>query len=156
MFFFLSQSHELKGCVTHVNFLQNGRRHTISELTSGNFSLKIRANTLAGKGPWTAPIYVVVSDPPSVPSWVVIILCVAIPIAVLLIAAVVGRYLHKRNLKKKMPEYIINMISTCPDYISTLDVYKPDEWELPRKVLHKSGSHVGILAALSHVSCLPA
>lgn len=24
------------------------------------------------------------------------------------------------------------MISTCPDYISTLDIYKPDEWELNR------------------------
>ncbi len=34
--------------------------------------------------------------------------------------------------KEKKPGYIINMISNCPDYISTPDVYKPDEWELPR------------------------
>ncbi len=33
---------------------------------------------------------------------------------------------------EKKPEYIMNMISTCPDYISTLQVYKPDEWELSR------------------------
>ncbi len=86
---------------------------------------------MAGKGPWTAPIHFVVSDPPSVPSWVVIILCVAISIAVLLIAAVIGRYLHKRKLKKKMPEYLFGLIS-CPDYECVVDDNKPDEWELPR------------------------
>ncbi len=62
----------------------------------------------------------VISDPPSFPSWVVSILCIAILTAFLLVTTVVRRYLHKRSMEKKIDVISnagIKMVSDVP-YVS--------------------------------------
>lgn len=41
---------------------------------------------------------------------------------------------------KKLPEYIMHIVETNPDYIQQLEVYKPDEWELDRYVIVASSN----------------
>lgn len=64
---------------------------------------------------------------------------ILIPIIVIIIALVVGRSVWRQKMKK-LPEYIMHIVETNPDYIQQLEVYKPDEWELDRYVIVASSN----------------
>lgn len=102
------------------------------DLHPGNYSLRIRASSLAQRGPWTKKIYFYISEPYNIREIVVVTVsigCSLLLIGVVLVCVIWG---YKRKYKKKLPEYLTAIFSANPEYISQLEVYKPDQWELKR------------------------
>ena len=65
-----------------------------------------------------------------------VIATITVSIALFLaIAGAVAYWAFKRHLGKKLREYVGQVISANPEYLSQLDVYKADEWELKRNEL---------------------
>ncbi|VDN21727.1 unnamed protein product, partial [Gongylonema pulchrum] len=65
----------------------------------------------------------------------VILLIIGIVIIILVICAIAIRLTFKKIMGEKIRE-IHQQISANPEYLSQMDVYKPDEWELNRADIH--------------------
>uniref|UniRef100_A0A0R3S0M2 receptor protein-tyrosine kinase n=1 Tax=Elaeophora elaphi TaxID=1147741 RepID=A0A0R3S0M2_9BILA len=59
-----------------------------------------------------------------------------IVLLVLSIGSLAAYYISRRILGEKVREYVRQQISANPEYLSQMDVYKPDEWELKRSAIH--------------------
>ncbi|CAG9531325.1 unnamed protein product [Cercopithifilaria johnstoni] len=59
-----------------------------------------------------------------------------IVILVLSIGSLATYYISRKILGEKVREYVRQQISANPEYLSQMDVYKPDEWELKRSAIH--------------------
>ncbi len=102
-------------------------------LPAGNYSMEVQAVTLANNGPWTGPVFMPIPSPPGFPRHLLILLSVLVPLGAVALGALLVFFVYKRKLKKySNPDYVLNILSTNPDYISVGDVYKPDQWELKR------------------------
>ncbi|XP_045146250.1 insulin receptor [Echinops telfairi] len=127
---------ELHLCVSRRHFaVERGCR--LRGLPPGNYSVRVRATSLAGNGSWTEATYFYVTDYLDVPSNIVKIIIGPL-IFVFLFSVVIGSiylFLKKRHLDGPMgPLYA----SSNPEYLSASDVfpcsvYVPDEWEVPRE-----------------------
>uniref|UniRef100_A0A2K5CFX9 Tyrosine-protein kinase receptor n=1 Tax=Aotus nancymaae TaxID=37293 RepID=A0A2K5CFX9_AOTNA len=127
---------ELHLCVSRKHFtLERGCR--LRGLSPGNYSVRVRATSLAGNGSWTEPTYFYVSDYLDVPSNIAKIIIGPL-IFVFLFSVVIGSiyiFLRKRQQDGPLgPLYA----SSNPEYLSASDVfpcsvYVPDEWEVPRE-----------------------
>ncbi|VDN52411.1 unnamed protein product [Dracunculus medinensis] len=69
---------------------------------------------------------------PSFFTWKVTLLIIMITFLVLSIAALLLYYFSQKVFGEKVREYVRQQISANPEYLSQMDVYKPDEWELKR------------------------
>ncbi|XP_041424918.1 insulin receptor isoform X1 [Xenopus laevis] len=97
-------------------------------LTPGNYSVKIRATSLAGNGSWTEQAYFQVPDHPH-SNIVKIITGPIIAVFLLLIVLVYCVVQKKKDAEGPAgPLYT----SSNPEYLSASEVYIPDEWEVPR------------------------
>ncbi|XP_048513218.1 insulin-like receptor [Athalia rosae] len=115
-------------CMTRQEFLQNGQMYVLRGLPAGNYSLKLRATSLAGNGAYTATKYFYIRELNAGGShpflWPVL------SVLGLLILLLAGGYVLKRKFMPNVPN--MRLIATVnPEYVST--VYVPDEWEVPRK-----------------------
>lgn len=127
----LLDSEDLTVCVSRKQYeMDHGCR--LRSLHPGNYTVRVRATSLAGNGSWTDPSYfrVAASDPPSNFATVVtvsLIICVAFTVMVVLIAVVV--------VKKRQTEGPTGPLyaSSNPEYLSANDVYVPDDWEVSRE-----------------------
>ncbi|KRX70924.1 Insulin-like growth factor 1 receptor [Trichinella sp. T6] len=120
-----------RDCITQNDFMEK-LGFLIQDLPPGNYSFRIRALSLAQRGPWTSYFAFIIPERAKVTETTVILIAFgcsffAIIFGVLLVIAV-----YRRKYKKKLPEYLLNVFSANPEYISQLEVYKPDEWELKR------------------------
>ncbi|KAL4002500.1 Protein tyrosine kinase family protein [Acanthocheilonema viteae] len=59
-----------------------------------------------------------------------------IVLLVLSIGSLAAYYISRKILGEKVREYVRQQISANPEYLSQMDVYKPDEWELKRNTIH--------------------
>uniref|UniRef100_G1QHU4 Insulin receptor n=1 Tax=Nomascus leucogenys TaxID=61853 RepID=G1QHU4_NOMLE len=127
---------ELHLCVSRKHFaLERGCR--LRGLSPGNYSVRVRATSLAGNGSWTEPTYFYVTDYLDVPSNIAKIIIGPL-IFVFLFSVVIGSiYLF---LRKRQPDGPLGPLyaSSNPEYLSASDVfpcsvYVPDEWEVPRE-----------------------
>lgn len=101
----------------------------MDSLPSGNISLRVRASTFAGDGAYTEAIYVDVPEKNVGLTFGKIVLYTLILLT--LVTGTFGLYMWKK--KKESEAQNMRLIATVnPEYIST-NVYKPDQWELPRK-----------------------
>ncbi|KAH8417209.1 hypothetical protein KR222_006357, partial [Zaprionus bogoriensis] len=120
---------EEKRCIT-VQDYGNQSGYTVTNLKEGQYSFRVRVNSLAGEGNFTDPKYVLVPDKPLSPfiilSWVV----------VLLVILVVAFWVYNKNRKKHPQELIMNT-EVNPWYASLQ--YTPDEWEVPRERIIQLG-----------------
>ncbi|XP_047443558.1 insulin receptor b [Mugil cephalus] len=114
-------------CVSGPAYLKSGGTK-LSLLQPGNYSVKVRATSLAGNGSFTETIYFSMpsSDPGLV--WIVIgpVICF---IMLLLVGGGVFFVLKKRQTEGPLGDLIT---SPNPEYFSANDMYVPDEWEVPR------------------------
>ncbi|XP_037538287.1 insulin receptor a [Nematolebias whitei] len=125
----LGDSEELHYCVSR-NMYRMNRGCKLKVMHPGNYSVRIRATSLAGNGSLTEPTYFYVQDP-SDPFYIVkIIIAPLICFVLFLSLSVVGFVLFKKNQTQgpSGPIYA----SSNPEYLSTNDVYEEDEWEVPR------------------------
>uniref|UniRef100_A0A8C3PQD9 Tyrosine-protein kinase receptor n=1 Tax=Calidris pygmaea TaxID=425635 RepID=A0A8C3PQD9_9CHAR len=102
----LGETEEAHYCVSRKHFA-NEQGCKLRGLQPGNYSVRIRATSLAGNGSWTEPTYFYVADYCEFMN-----LCVS----------------SRQTEGPTGPLYA----SSNPEYLSTSDVYVPDEWEVPR------------------------
>ncbi|PNF35477.1 Insulin-like receptor [Cryptotermes secundus] len=115
-------------CITRSQFLNNGSSYKLQKLPPGNYSLRVRAMSLAGYGEYTELRYFYIKHPSS--SSLEFVIAAVSGIAVVMgMLFVVVMYLRRRYMPG-IPN--VKLIATVnPEYVST--VYEPDEWEVPRK-----------------------
>ncbi|XP_008580719.1 PREDICTED: insulin receptor-like [Galeopterus variegatus] len=127
---------ELHLCVSRKHYaLEHGCR--LRGLPPGNYSVRIRATSLAGNGSWTEATYFYVTDYLDVPSNIAKIIIGPLIFAFLFSVVIGSIYIF---LRKRQPDGPLGPLyaSSNPEYLSASDVfpssvYVPDEWEVPRE-----------------------
>ncbi|GAB6018965.1 hypothetical protein CHUAL_000605 [Chamberlinius hualienensis] len=115
-------------CITHKDYIaSNG--YIVPGLLSGNYSLRIRATSLAGHGNWTTAKYFYIPESSSNLSLGLIVGIVVIVMVVLLSVFGGVTYYVKKRLGSRVPG--IMYASVNPEYLSNM--YVPDEWEISRE-----------------------
>ncbi|CAI5799218.1 insulin receptor [Podarcis lilfordi] len=126
----LGDSEEQRYCLSRLKFAaQQGCK--LTGLQTGNYSVRVRATSLAGNGSWTEPIYFYVYDyfPPNNN---LVSIIVPIIFAVFFLGVIGGAYIFIKKRQKEGPTGPL-YASSNPEYLSANDVYIPDEWEVPRE-----------------------
>ncbi|KAK7945211.1 hypothetical protein WMY93_000939 [Mugilogobius chulae] len=124
----LSDSEELNNCVSRNMYRQN-QGAKLRVMHPGNYTVRIRATSLAGNGSWTEPTYFYVPD--SDPMSIVKIAVAPVICCVLLFIVVIGGVVVFKKNQTQGPSGPI-YASSNPEYLSANDVYEEDEWEVPR------------------------
>ncbi|XP_035026675.1 insulin receptor a isoform X1 [Hippoglossus stenolepis] len=125
----LGDTEELHYCVSR-NMYKVTRGCKLKVMHPGNYTVRIRATSLAGNGSWTEPTYFYVQDA-SDPLYIVkIVIGPVICFILLLFVTVTGFVLFKKSQTQgpSGPIYA----SSNPEYLSANDVYEEDEWEVGR------------------------
>ncbi|XP_063003180.1 insulin receptor [Elgaria multicarinata webbii] len=117
-------------CVSRRQFAQD-QGCKLKGLLPGNYSVHVRATSLAGNGSWTEPIYFYVHDTATRPTDLVAIIVPTI-FAVLLFVIIAGGFVLFKKRQTEGPTGPL-YASSNPEYLSASDVYIPDEWEVPRE-----------------------
>ncbi|NXA23564.1 INSR protein, partial [Ibidorhyncha struthersii] len=125
----LGEAEEAHYCVSRKHFASE-QGCKLRGLQPGNYSVRIRATSLAGNGSWTEPTYFYVADYLNAqPNIAVIIVPI---IFAIIIAGIIGAaYVLVKKRQTEGPTGPL-YASSNPEYISASDVYVPDEWEVPR------------------------
>ncbi|XP_012779846.2 insulin receptor b [Maylandia zebra] len=101
----------------------------LSLVQPGNYSVRVRATSLAGNGSFTEMIYFFMPNPDQGLIWIVMgpVICF-----ILLLLAGGGAFVY---FKKRQTEGPLGDLITSPnpEYFSAGDMYVPDEWEVPRE-----------------------
>uniref|UniRef100_A0A8B9K959 Tyrosine-protein kinase receptor n=1 Tax=Astyanax mexicanus TaxID=7994 RepID=A0A8B9K959_ASTMX len=97
---------ELHHCVSRISY-EKTRGCKLRVGHPGNYSVRIRATSLAGNGSWTEPTYFFMPDSKLQPN-------------------------HPHFLQTEGPTGPL-IASSNPEYISANDVYVPDDWEVARE-----------------------
>uniref|UniRef100_A0A8D0CEW2 Tyrosine-protein kinase receptor n=1 Tax=Scleropages formosus TaxID=113540 RepID=A0A8D0CEW2_SCLFO len=120
---------ELHHCVSRLSYTVDGGCK-LRVVHPGNYTVKIRATSLAGNGSWTEPRHFVVQNPRDHFSVLKVVIGPVICVVLLLVVATVGFLMFKKKQTEGPtgPLYA----SSNPEYLSANDVYVPDEWEVPR------------------------
>ncbi|GBN51782.1 Insulin receptor [Araneus ventricosus] len=125
-------------CITQVEY-QKRNGYSLYDLLPGNYSLRLRATSLAGNGNWTTPVYFVIPDSRGGLRTEVLAILVSAVILISLVILVATFYLvYRRKYSNDMPTMLYASVN--PEYMSA--VYEPDEWEVPRdkiKLLQELG-----------------
>ncbi|XP_026786253.3 insulin receptor b [Pangasianodon hypophthalmus] len=123
----LSDNEELHHCVSRISYEKNGGCK-LRVGHPGNYSVRIRATSLAGNGSWTESVYFFVPD--NYMNVKIIIGPVILLIISLLVGSAVCFVLRKKQTEGPTGPLIA---SSNPEYISANDVYIPDDWEVARE-----------------------
>ncbi|XP_071343963.1 insulin receptor b [Trachinotus anak] len=115
-------------CVSRPAYLKSGGTK-LSLVQPGNYSVRVRATSLAGNGSFTETTYFFMPNPDPGLIWIVIgpVICF---ILLLFVGGGVFWIFKKRQTEGPTGPLIA---SSNPEYISANDVYVPDEWEVPRE-----------------------
>lgn len=115
-------------CITRRDFTKAGNSYVLKELPAGNYSVKVRATSLAGNGAYTHVKYFYIEERNTMNTfWIVFWLLFC---AVLAALSLVAFYACKRKFLRNVPN--VTLIATVnPEYVST--PYVLDEWEVPRE-----------------------
>uniref|UniRef100_A0A8C1MKR3 Tyrosine-protein kinase receptor n=1 Tax=Cyprinus carpio TaxID=7962 RepID=A0A8C1MKR3_CYPCA len=123
----MSDNYEDQICVSRIAYEKmNGYRLRVGH--PGNYSVRIRATSLASNGSWTEPAYFFVQDRDM--NMKIIIGPLICIIVLLFLASTVFIVLRKKQTEGPTGPLIA---SSNPEYLSANDVYIPDEWEVPRE-----------------------
>ncbi|KAJ8417577.1 hypothetical protein AAFF_G00224200 [Aldrovandia affinis] len=120
-------------CVSRQNYrVHKGAR--LSNLGPGNYSVRVRATSLAGNGSWTEPVAFYVPQP-KVEYENVLYLMIIVPIVVFFIIAGLIAALVVVNRKRNSDRLGNGVLyaSVNPEYFSAAEMYVPDEWEVARE-----------------------
>ncbi|XP_055857084.1 insulin-like receptor isoform X2 [Episyrphus balteatus] len=121
-------------CITPLDNQNFTNSYVLTGLPTGNYSIIVQANSLAGEGLKSEPVYIYI--PPNRLSWQIItIICVSIFIIILAIALGVY-YVRKKYLS---PPSDLKIFPTVNPYYISMQ-YLPDEWEVPRDKIIQLGA----------------
>ncbi|XP_043985332.1 insulin receptor b [Gambusia affinis] len=115
-------------CVSRLSYEKFGGTK-LTLLQPGNYSVVVRATSLAGNGSFTETTYFFMPSPDTG-----IALIVSAPIVssiLLMLVGVIAFYVFKKRQTEGPLGDLIT--SPNPEYFSANDMYVPDEWEVPRE-----------------------
>lgn len=117
-------------CISQKMYKAQGG-HKLINLGPGNYTFKIRANSLAGNGSWTEGRYFIIdsNDSKVMPQELIIVVCVVVGIFVVVVTGIIVWCMARRKFRE-YPD--IQNISANPEYMSNYDTYKADDWEVYR------------------------
>ncbi|KAM9097937.1 insulin receptor isoform X1 [Sarcophilus harrisii] len=127
----VGDTEELHLCVSRKRYA-NEQGCKFRVLQPGNYTVRIRATSLAGNGSWTEHTYFYVADYLDVPSNIAKIVIGPVIIIIFLISVVVVLYVVVKKRQTEGPTGPL-FASSNPEYLSASDVYVPDEWEVARE-----------------------
>ncbi|XP_061094093.1 insulin receptor b [Conger conger] len=125
------QSEEQHHCVSRKTYETNDGGCKLRVVHSGNYTVKIRATSLAGNGSWTEPTHFYVPDRADPDGILKIVIG---PVICIILLLIVGGGVFM-EFKKKQTEGPTGPLyaSSNPEYLSANDVYVPDDWEVARE-----------------------
>ncbi|XP_062849775.1 insulin receptor a [Trichomycterus rosablanca] len=127
----LGDTEELHHCVSRKNYITDGGCR-LRVVHSGNYSVRVRATSLAGNGSWTEPAYFYVKDlRVDASNMLKIIIGPVVCIILLLLMGTAGFIYFKRK-RMEGPTGVL-YTSPNPEYFNPDEVYVPDEWEVARE-----------------------
>ncbi|XP_014476872.1 PREDICTED: insulin-like peptide receptor isoform X2 [Dinoponera quadriceps] len=114
-------------CITRRDFTNAGNSYLLKDLPAGNYSVKVRATSLAGNGAYTELRYFYVEEYGTISTFWILSLSF---FCIIMIPVLMGVFhVCRRKLSGNASMRLIATVN--PEYVST--VYVPDEWEVPRK-----------------------
>uniref|UniRef100_A0A915I7T5 receptor protein-tyrosine kinase n=1 Tax=Romanomermis culicivorax TaxID=13658 RepID=A0A915I7T5_ROMCU len=125
-----------KECIL-VSKYKNSSGIFLHDLLPGNYSVSVRAVSLAQRGPWTPPKYFYIPNRATT-NYVMVLLIVITAIVALILLVFFFAFIYR----KRWQRYVMKWVSGNPDYISQDNFYKADEWELKRESV-KLGDIIG-------------
>ncbi|XP_044049461.1 insulin-like growth factor 1b receptor [Siniperca chuatsi] len=128
--FKLATEAEKHECVSGQMY-QAQRGVRLSNLSPGNYSVRVRATSLAGNGSWTHTLDLYVAERYENVLYAVIFVPIAIILFICLLAAMLVVLNRKRN-SDRLGNGVL-YASVNPEYFSAAEMYVPDEWEVARE-----------------------
>lgn len=118
----------LEICIPHNLYRSQSNSHVITDLSNGNYSFIVMANSLAGpNNRWSKPVHFNVNEPTVTPALILFIVFL-----ILLLIAGIGAVFWFYRRKYGPPDSGLKLIASVnPEYVSMQ--YTPDEWEIPRE-----------------------
>uniref|UniRef100_A0A671YWV3 Tyrosine-protein kinase receptor n=1 Tax=Sparus aurata TaxID=8175 RepID=A0A671YWV3_SPAAU len=118
-------------CVSRPAYLKSGGTK-LSLVQPGNYSVNVRATSLAGNGSFTETTYFFMPNPDPGLIWIV-----SGPVICFILLLIVGGGVFVMFKKRQTEGPTGPLIaSSNPEYLSANDVYVPDEWEVPREKIN--------------------
>ncbi|KAJ8357694.1 hypothetical protein SKAU_G00204880 [Synaphobranchus kaupii] len=118
-------------CIPQKSYIVDGGCN-LRVVHPGNYTLRIRATSLAGNGSWTEPTHFYVQDRRNDPFSVVKIVIAPVICVVLLLVMAGGAFLAFKKKQTQGPTGPL-YASSNPEYLSANDVYVADGWEVARE-----------------------
>jgi len=103
-----------------------GNSYVLKELPAGNYSVKVRATSLAGNGAYTEVRYFYIPEHGTFSTFWIFFWSI---LGVVIMFSSLTFYIFKKRSMRNVPSRLIATVN--PEYVSTS--YVPDEWEVPRK-----------------------
>ncbi|XP_037547071.1 insulin-like growth factor 1b receptor [Nematolebias whitei] len=103
----------------------------LSNLSPGNYSVRVRATSLAGNGSWTHNLHFYVAERYENAFYVMIFVPISIILLICFLVAILVVFNKKRN-SDRLGKGVL-YASVNPEYFSAAEMYVPDEWEVPRE-----------------------
>ncbi|XP_030628980.1 insulin receptor a isoform X1 [Chanos chanos] len=127
----LGDTEELHHCVSRKTYEDDGGCK-LRVVHPGNYTVRVRATSLAGNGSWTDPTHFYVQDRRVDYTSIVIgpVIC-----GILIFVMGIGGFVM---FKRKQTEGPTGRLYTSPnpEYLSPDEMYEPDDWEVPREKIH--------------------
>ncbi|XP_077477069.1 insulin-like growth factor 1 receptor [Stigmatopora argus] len=127
-----TEKHE---CVSAQTY-RTQRSIRLSNMSPGNYSVKVRATSLAGNGSWTPPIDLYVAELYEGFRYAIIFAPIFIIVLFCILVGVVFALNRKRN-SDRLGNGVL-YASVNPEYFSAAEMYVPDEWEVLREKISLS------------------
>ncbi|KAI5098214.1 insulin-like growth factor 1 receptor precursor [Silurus meridionalis] len=131
--FRLGSEPEKHECVSRQQY-RDLRGARLTNLGFGNYSVRVRATSLAGNGSWTEPVFFYV--PQSQKAYDnMVYLAITLPIIVLILfitLIVTIIFVKKKRNSDRLGNGVL-YASVNPEYFSAAEMYVPDEWEVARE-----------------------
>uniref|UniRef100_A0A673MM63 Tyrosine-protein kinase receptor n=1 Tax=Sinocyclocheilus rhinocerous TaxID=307959 RepID=A0A673MM63_9TELE len=132
----LGDTEELHHCVSRKNYIADGGCK-LRVVHPGNYTVRIRATSLAGNGSWTEPTHFYVQDlrktllHTHTHTHSLSIMLMNITFSVLKLCMDLILFVHLTRQTEGPTGRLYT--SPNPEYFSPDEVYEPDEWEVPRE-----------------------
>uniref|UniRef100_A0A3Q2T685 Tyrosine-protein kinase receptor n=1 Tax=Fundulus heteroclitus TaxID=8078 RepID=A0A3Q2T685_FUNHE len=127
--FKLAAEAEKHECVSRQLYrTQRGVR--LTNLSPGNYSVRVRATSLAGNGSWTQSLNLYVAE-----SYENVFAMIFVPIVIIILICSLVSMLVVLNRKRNSDRLGNGVLyaSVNPEYFSAAEMYVPDEWEVARE-----------------------
>uniref|UniRef100_A0A672Z557 Tyrosine-protein kinase receptor n=1 Tax=Sphaeramia orbicularis TaxID=375764 RepID=A0A672Z557_9TELE len=135
--FKLAAETEKHECVSGQMY-QTQRGVRLSNLSPGNYSVRVRATSLAGNGSWTHMVDLYVAERYENVLYAIIFAPIAAIILICLCTATVVFLNKKRCVNSDRLGNGVLYASVNPEYFSAAEMYVPDEWEVAREKISLS------------------